>query len=454
MGYIHGWHIDFICAHLQAITFGKFLAMGWDNRLLVNIPPSFMKSLIVSVFWPAWEWGPCGMPHLQYIATSHRDDFCIRDARRMRTLVQSEWFQKHWPISFVKDGEKLFENDRGGKREAIPFGSLMGGKCDRLLIDDPHSVDSAESDADRDRATMRFRESATTRLNDPIKSAIVVIMQRLHEKDIAGIIIALKLRYIRIRLPMRFEADNPCETPLGRDQRLQEGELLFPERFPLEVVDRDEKAMTAYAVASQHQQRPGPRGGLTFKRHWFKIVKAAPVCRWIRGWDLAGSEEKTAAFSAGVLLGFCQQERRYYVGGVARARTANVETMIKNIASQDGKGVEIDIPQDPGQAGKIQARSLAAALSGYRVSTSPESGDKVQRAQPVADQAEVGNFCVVDGEWTEAFLDELTKFPTGQFKDQVDALSRAFGRFVQTPGAVIMAPIVVTSPLDIIGSYQ
>jgi predicted phage terminase large subunit-like protein len=447
--YVHGWHIDVICAHLEAITFGRFLARGLDNRLLMNVPPGTMKSLLVCVFWPAWEWGPCDMPHLQYIATSFRVDFCVRDSSRFRKLVASDWYQRRWPTKLVKQNEDLVENDRGGKREAIPFGSLTGGRADRLLIDDPHSIDTAESDVDRERAEMRFRESATFRLNEPVRSAIIVIMQRLHEKDISGVILRLKLRYVHVMLPMRFEPERACVTPFGTDRRTIEGELLFPERFPPEVVDRDEAASTAHAVASQQQQRPGPRGGLTFKRHWFKIVPAAPAfCRRVRGWDLAATEKKRSPYTCGVRLAYDQRARHYYIEHVARDRVSNPETMIVNTASLDGTDVEISIPQDPGQSGKVQAKAIIAALSGYVAFSSPESGDKEARAKPVAAQAEVGNMSIVAGDWNDAFLDEIESFPTGQFKDQVDALSRAFSQFVGSPDVPMAVPLYIGTPRD------
>lgn len=453
--YLPNWHIDLLCDHLEAITFGGFLARGLDNRLLANVPPGTAKSLIVNVFWPAFEWGPAGMAHLSYIATSFREDACMRDGRRMRTLVLSDWFQALWPLKLTRLSEGDFENAKGGRRQAVPFGSLTSERADRLLIDDPHSIDTAESDVDRERAALRFRESATTRINDPIRSAIVVIMQRLHERDISGIILALKMPYVHVRLPMRFEADNRCVTPFGADPRTAEGELLFPGRWPPAVLDRDEAAMAAHAVAGQHQQRPGPRAGLMFKRHHFKVVPAAPGdCRWVRGWDLAGSKKKTSAYTAGVKVGFHAREKHFYVADVARDRVLNPETMIVNTAALDGRHVKISIPQDPGAAGLIQARALVAALVGHDVTASPESGEKADRAIPVKSQAEAGNVSIVEGPWNEAFLDEIVKFPAGAYKDQVDALSRAFGEFIMRPGAVAVGPVIVTAPFVIHGTPE
>lgn len=451
--YAEGWHIKLLCAHLEAITRGKMLAQGLDNRLLANVPPGSMKSLLVMVFWPAWEWGPCGMVHLQYIATSYRHDYCVRDSLRFRKLVMSDWFQRLWPVTLTKINEMKIENERGGFRETVPFTSLLGGRADRLLIDDPHSIEGTESEPDRERAIRQFRETAVLRLNDPKTSAIVIIMQRLHLRDLSGVIEELQLPYVHVMLPMRFEPERACETPFGRDPRKTDGELLFPERFPSSVVDRDEKAMTAYAIASQFQQRPAPRGGLIFKRHWFALVPAAPgECRRVRGWDLAASQTETSAYTVGLLLAFDAKLRHYYVEHVVRERVTNPEMLITRIAASDGKNVEISLPQDPGAAGKIQARSLAAALSGYKVRVSPESGDKVQRATPVAAQAEIGNMSIVQGPWNEAFLNELETFPSG-YQDQVDALSRAFAHFIGGPRPGVVMPMIETKAIHHFGDY-
>lgn len=453
--YIPGLHIDLLCDHLEAITSGKLLAMGRENRLLFNVPPGTMKSLLVSVFWPAWEWGPQAMLHLQIITTSHRMDFCVRDSNRFRKLVQSDWYQQRWPMTFTKSSETKIENSRGGFREAMPFNKLTGGRGDRVIVDDPHSLDGAESELELERTIRNFRESVTLRLNDPKRSAIVVIMQRLGKKDLSGVIEELKLPYLHVMLPMRFEIERACATPIGKDWRKREGELLFPERFPAAVLDRDEKAMTAYSIASQHQQRPTPRGGLLFKRHWFKVVQAVPMhCRFVRGWDLAASETLGSAFTAGCLIAHDIRAKHYYIVNVVRARVSNPEPMIVNTASQDLQAygpVEISVPQDPGASGKIQGKSIGIALSGYSVSVSPESGDKVSRATPVASQAEIGNMSIVAGEWNNDFLDEIETFPTG-YMDQVDALSRAFGKMIMSGGVMILGPVVASKPINHFGS--
>lgn len=437
--FVGNWHIDLIARHLEAITRGEFLKIGRRNRLRINIPPGTMKSLEVNVFWTAWEWGPEGMPWIKNISTSYRDDFCLRDARRTRELVMSDWYQKRWRRKLKRTGESDFELEEGGAYKAMPFGSLTGGRAHRVKIDDPHSVDTAESDVERDRATLRFRESVTTRMIDQRESAIVVIMQRLHSNDISGVIDDLKLGYTNVILPMEFDPARKCITPFGEDPREIEGELLFPQRFPRETVEADKETMGEYAVAGQFQQTPTPREGGIFEEGWFKYVDEVPsnIVRRVRAYDLAASKHKTKkkglkkAWTCGVKMSI-DTKNRIYVEDVHRfqATPAGVTKAIIENAETDELNTVIDIPQDPGQAGKSQVSYLTTQLQAYTVFHSPESGSKEDRAGPFASQARVGNVYLVKGPWNAKFMDEIKLFPAAATKDQVDATSRAHARLV------------------------
>jgi len=435
--YVHSWHIDAICQHLEAVTDGRI------TRLLVNVPPGSSKSLIVSVMWPAWEWGPCGKRSLRYITTAFNDGPVKRDTRKSRDLILSEWYRSLWPeVVLTRTGETSFANSNTGTREGVAFGSLTSQRGDRLIIDDPHSTETAESPAERQATTRRFREGALNRLNDQERSAIVVIMQRLHEDDVSGIILKLRMAYVHLCLPMEYEADRPCSTSIGfHDPRKTEGDLLDPERFPRATVTDLRRDMGAYAYAGQYQQRPTPREGGMFKRSWFGIVRAAPAgTRWVRGWDLAASVSDSAAFTAGVKFGK-GPDGNFYIGHVERERYdgGGVRRLIVNTAMQDGAGVEIVIPKDPAQAGKVQAQDYIAMLAGFRAYAEPQTGDKVTRAEPFAAQAEAGNVRLVAGTWNEAFLDEAANFPNGAFKDQIDAAATAFARLVMRKTVVMAA---------------
>ena len=428
--YVHNWHIEVICSHLEAVTAGKI------TRLLINVPPGSMKSLLVSVFWQAWEWGPMGMRSLRYLATAFNDGPVKRDTRKARDLILSEWYQSLWPeVKLTRTGETSFANSDTGTREGVAFGSLTSQRGDRVLVDDPHSTDTVESQVERANTTRRFRERAIFSVNDPERSAIVVIMQRLHEDDISGIILKYGMDFVHVMLPMEFEPERRCSTILGvADPRQTDGELLDPERSPPIRVAQLKKDIGSYAWAGQFQQRPAPREGGLFKVAWFadKIVQpdAVPrLSRIVRHWDLAATRKVTAARTAGVKIGRAE-DGRFFVLHVALTQDegAAVRQLILATAAVDGPMVEISLPQDPGQAGKVQASDLVSMLAGYQAHAEPETGDKEVRARPFAAQCEAGNVWVVASEWTQGYLDELATFPTGSFKDQVDASSGAFGR--------------------------
>lgn len=477
--YRHGWHIDAISDHLGAVTDDQI------NRLIINVPPGTMKSLAVGVFWPTWEWGPLNKPHLRTLATSYKESLAKRDNIKARRLVQSDWFQDRWGQNFDlmpdQNSTLKFENDKSGFRAAMAFKSLTGERGDRVIIDDPLSVDQAKSDAERLNAQETFLEAVPNRLSDPEMSAIVLVMQRLHEGDTTGIALAKNLGYEHLMLPMEFEPDRCCytvvkpshmdaepvegrydalkqvwylegsEVPEGRkeyvdkaetktvyrqDRRTTEGELLFEERFPRTVVERDKVSLGSVGHAGQNQQRPAPRGGGLFKRSYFKPIKAIPAgTRFVRGWDLAATDDNPdAARTAGVKIGQMPDGRFVIAHCVAEhASPARVRTLIGNTADLDdanGARCRVSLPKDPGQAGKDQAQQLVAMLAGHVVSATPESGDKVTRAEPLAAQCEAGNVDILEGAWNDMFLDEVEVFPAGKLKDIVDAASRAFNDLV------------------------
>lgn len=444
--YVHNWHIDAICAHLEAVTDGRI------NRLLINVPPGSMKSLLVTVLWPAWEWSQ-GHRSYRYITTSFAEDATTRDTRKMRDLVASEWYQARWPeVRLVRRGDSEISNTSTGFRESSPFGSLTSKRGDRLIIDDPHSVKTAESDAERAKTTLLFREGALNRLNDQRKSAIVVIMQRLHPDDISGLILKLMAdEYVHLCLPMEFDPKDRCVTRIGfRDPRTERDELLDPVRFPREEVAKLKKGMGSHAYAGQYQQKPSNREGGLFKREYFagQIVERAPAGgRAVRRWDLAASLQKPGTdpdWSVGLKMKAVRVDgvdRRFYVEDVLRFRTTpmQVRLKIKAVAIGDGHAVDIFVPEDPGQAGKDQGQNIVSQLAGYTARARRESGSKGDRAEPFAAQCEAFNVFLVKGDWNEAFIDELCSFPVGH-DDQVDAASGAFAELAGDDTSEIVIP--------------
>ncbi len=371
--FVSGWAIRAMCDHLEGVTAGEF------RRLLETVPPGMMKSLML-VFWTAWEWGPKNMAHIQVLATSYSQDNVHRDNMKLRDLVVSEKYQALWPLGLRADqnSKSKFINERGGLSWARPFGSMTGGRGDRVKIDDPHSTKTAESDQQRREAVKILREQITDRLNDVQVSAIVMIMQRLHEQDAAAAAIEMG-NYVHLNLPMRFEPENRCVTPIFADRRTLDGELLFPERFPEAEMVQMERDKGSYAWAGQYQQRPAPRDGGQFKRAWFEIVDAIPsTCgQRVRAWDFAATDG-AGDYTVGLRMTRDYNTGAFYVEGLVRDRLspAKVQALVKNTASQDGLEVRIRIPQDPAQAGKAQALTFIALLAGYDVVAVPPTGDK------------------------------------------------------------------------------
>lgn len=273
--FVDGWVLHAICLHLEAVTDGRI------KRLLINVPPGSMKSLIVNVFWPAWEWGPKEMAHMRYVSFSYGAWLTERDNARFRDLVQSKRYQE----LYYRDGFKLTEAGKvkvANSKTGWKFASSQGGvgtgeRGTRILLDDPHNVADGESDVVRKETVRWFREAMSNRLNDMQQDAIVVIMQRVHEEDVSGVIMDADMPYEILCIPMRYDPGRHCKTTIGwSDPRTMDGELAWPERFPVEVVDNLEVTLGPYAFAGQYQQSPEPRGGGIFKREWWNPVHVPP----------------------------------------------------------------------------------------------------------------------------------------------------------------------------------
>lgn len=429
--YVHGPHIDAMCEMLEAVERGEI------KRLLINVPPGTSKSTICGVFFPMWMWGPKRKPSSRFVGVAHEQTLGIRDNLKCRRLAASDWYQRLWgdTVQLTKDqNAKInFENTQTGFRQVATPSNITGRRGDIVLLDDPLSAENANSEAEREKVNLWFRESLPTRLNNPDSSAIVVVMQRLHERDVSGLIMAEDLGYEHLMLPMRYEPERSCHL----DWRTEPGELLFPARFSEATVNELEKTLGPYATAGQLQQRPAPREGGLFKPSWFEIIDAAPAGgkRTVRAWDLAATKKAATNnpdWTAGLRMS--RYDNGWFViEGLKRLRGSplEVEQTVIQTAASDGAGVVVRMTQDPGQAGKAQAEQFVRKLAGYPVVSKPATGDKATRATPAAAQAEVGNIKILrtgdaaQDAWITPFLDEVALFPAGAHDDQVDVLADA-----------------------------
>lgn len=265
------WHLGAICEHLEAVHRKEITGL-----LVINQPPGTMKSMTVSVLFNPWEWGPADTPGLRYLTASYRQDLTIRDSRKSRDLIQSEWYRTLWPkVQLTMRGDSEFQNTYFGRRKAVPFMSLTGDRGNRVIIDDPHSIDQAESEVERPETVRIFRESVPSRINDPMHDTIIVMMQRMHPEDVCGTIDELQLPAVKLILPMEYVRSLMVKTPWFTDPRKVDGELLHPERYPREQIEKDKKTLGAHAYDTQFQQQPRARDGAYFFSRSHLLVRGA-----------------------------------------------------------------------------------------------------------------------------------------------------------------------------------
>lgn len=384
-----------------------------------------MKSLMVSVFWPAWEWTRDA--GLRYLCASYGAHLAIRDNRRLRSIVTSPWYRRHFGVELASDqaAKVRFDTTEQGWRIATSIGGVGTGEHpDRIIIDDPHSAEQARSAAERETSCDWFDQTISTRkARGP---ATVIIMQRLHEGDLSGHLLA-RGGWRHLCLPMRYEvAGEDGALPYARDPRdprTEPGELLWPSHWPEEKVRELELDLGPYGTAGQLQQRPAPEGGGLFKREWFPIVDAAPAgARRCRGWDTAGTEGG-GDWTVGTKM--AEADGVVYVEDVVRVQAGPgaVDLIIRQTAEMDGKRCAVREEQEGGSAGKAVIAARAKALAGYDYAGVSATGDKVTRAKPFRAQCEADNVKLVRGAWNEEYLRELATFPAGAHDDQVDASS-------------------------------
>ena len=270
------WHLDVLCAYLQ---YGFFT--GLLPRLIFNVPPGSMKSLLFSVFYDAWVWTQD--PGHRFIGLANEDTLATRDNLRVRQLVQSEWYQDRWgnKVQTAPDQREKsnFTNQARGFRLALGIkANVTGKRGNTLQIDDPIDAKKAFSDVEIQSVNDAYDQAIATRLSQPNTDKIGIIMQRLRTNDLTGHVLGKKnQRWTLVRIPMRYEGrpsfnaakDLGPEFAFLKDPRTKKGQLLWPERYSEATVQAMEEDLGDYGTAGQLQQRPSPlAGGIIKKAYW------------------------------------------------------------------------------------------------------------------------------------------------------------------------------------------
>lgn len=439
--FIPGWHVEAICAHLEAVVAGDI------KRLLINIPPRHQKSISCAVALPTWAWGPANQPGLQFMFMSYARDLAMRDSVKCRRLMQSDWYKQRWGDRFQFTGDQnlktRFDNTKNGYRISTSVdGQLTGEGGDILVVDDPHNVREAESALVRQGVLDWYDQALQTRLNDPKTGRMIVIMQRVHENDLSGHILANELGdWDHLCLPARYEKSFPFQvkSSLGfKDPRTEEGELLWPDRFGEPELARLEKAMGSYAAAGQLQQRPSPKGGTILKAPWWREwphydqsgQPILPDFEWVlQSYDPAYSEADLIlnSYSARTTWGVFKHQGRYNVMLLERWRDRLGFPALRKEAKASFKFWK---PDTVIVEGKASGKSLIQELrqSNIPVVEYNPDRDKVARAHASSSLLEDGMVWYPRRKWAEDVIEMCAKFPAGDGADIVDTCTQAWIR--------------------------
>ena len=432
--YTHGWHIEAICEHLEAVSRGEI------RNLLINMPPRHMKSLTVSVFWPTWRW--IDEPHVRWLFASYAESLSVRDALKSRRIIQSPWYQARWADRYQLSGDQniksRYENDKTGYRIATSVGGAATGEGgDIVVVDDPHNVKDAESDNVRKAALTWWDQVMSTRLNDPKTGSKVIVMQRVHEGDLSGHVLA-QGGYEHLCLPTEYEPKVQIATGIGwKDPRESPGELLWPERVGKAEVADAKRVLGTAGFAAQHQQQPSPASGDVLKRSWWKFYQQPiPRTRFdeiIQSWDMTFKDSDGTDYVVGQVWG--RRGADLYLLDQVRARM-DFPATVAAVKSLTAKWPEATAKLVEDKAnGPAVIAALKHSIPGL-IPVEPQ-GSKSSRVAAVSPTIEAGNVYLPDptfAPWIHDFIEECARFPRGVHDDQVDAMSQALLRMA-TPTA-------------------
>lgn len=415
--YLHNWHIDLIAEYLEAATRRDI------KRLIINIPPGYLKSISVNVAWPAWLLG--NNPSERIVSASYSDALSLKHSVDCRLVTQTEWFKELYPdFQLTADQNtktKFMSTARGFRFATSVGGTVTGDGGNFLLVDDPLNPVQAASDTERKSANVWFDQTFSNRLRDKKNGVIVVIMQRLHEDDLTGHLLR-KGGWEHISLPLIAEQDERFEIN-GKTFIRGKGELLHPEREGMMEVERQKTELGSYAFSAQMQQRPAPDGGGIFKMEWFVRYDHKPpketVLRIVHSWDTAFKKDQHNDPSCCTV--WHETPSGYYLVDVKTGRWEypEVKRHILNLAARDTPDAILIEDKASGQSLIQDIRSETTLPV---IAIEPEA-DKETRARAQAATVEARNvFLPKHADWLVDFEREISLFPAATHDDQVDSM--------------------------------
>lgn len=408
------------------------IASGKRKRVMIFLPPRHSKSEMFSRLFTAYYLRHNPSHFVGVTSYAAELAFTLSNAARQNfvtcggTLSDDTTAKKHWETS-----------DGGGMWAAGVGGPITGKGAHLLLIDDPvKNSEEAGSEIIRERNKEWYKTTFLTR-EEP-DAAIVIIMTRWHEDDLAGWLLSEedtfeeeieKENWYIVCLPAI--SDDPITFPescdVRADFRKAKDLALCPDRYPMPKLLK-KKAKGVREFEALYQQRPTAKEGYFFDVTKITTVSAAPVGRSARGWDKAATQGD-GDYTAGVKI-IKGEDGLFYITDSKRGQwnTANRDREIRQTAEFDGRSVSQIGEQEPGSGGKESAENFIRLLAGFSVTTERSTANKEERADPFSSQVNAGNVRMVKGEWNKAFIEELRQFPFGSHDDQVDAGTLAFNK--------------------------
>jgi predicted phage terminase large subunit-like protein len=431
------WHLEVIAAKLTAVWQGEI------RRLIINLPPRHLKSLMASMAFPAWCLGHD--PSAQILCVSYAQDLADKLARDCRSIVMSPWYRQIFPTRLAPHRQAVqeFITTRQGYRLATSTGGVLTGRgADIILIDDPLKPEEALSDAQRKAANEWYDHTLYSRLNDKRHGAIVIIMQRLHEDDLVGHVLAQEGWEV-LSFPAIAEADevHRIETIWGAQCfRRRLGQALHPDREPPETLDRIRRTVGEYNFAGQYQQSPAPLGGGLVKAEWFKRYgeeyRPERFDRVVQSWDTANKATELSDFSVCTTWGV--RGKDLFLLGLFRRRLEYPALKRAVREQQSLFGANEVLIEDKASGTQLIQELIADGCHG--VTRYQPTCDKIMRLNAQTAMIENGFVHIPEtAPWLDEYLHELTVFPKGKHDDQVDSTAQFLDWFKKPfPGQGIL----------------
>lgn len=419
--YITNWHIEAIAYQLERIRQGEI------NRLIVNLPPRYLKSLTVTVALPAFLLGHD--PRMRIFSVSYSNDLSAKHAADFRAIVQSDWYRRTFPsmrVARVADSD-VFSTRRGFRRSTSVGAALTGLGGQMLILDDVQKPMDAQSDTLRSSLNQWFANTLISRLDDKANGVIILVMQRVHLHDLTGFLLENSPDWTVLSLPAIAESDE--KIAIGKDEFYQRhaGEALHPRYESLATLEKLRASMGSDIFAAQYQQVPVPSGGAMVKRDWLRYYDQAPPrtssTKVIQSWDCAakdGGENDWSVCTTWLVI----NKRDYYLIDLTRGRYQYPrlrEAALALARKHDPTAILIEDTS----AGTALAQELKQ-LGSYRVKAVPVERDKQTRLYVQTAKFEAGLVHFPrNGPYLRELETELLSFPQGKFDDQVDSITQA-----------------------------